>query len=126
MEHRMEQMYAEMDNNETEEEFMSNYPPIRPERSRIDLSDQAEQILYHCRKTVGYFLECLEMDYEHTEIVGAINDIRQLEMLLQLWYETSPEGVAWQDWRRDEERFHAHKMAERAKAKAEEEEGLEF
>ena len=126
MEHRMEAWYEELSEmEETEEEFMSNYPPVRPApTSQIDLSDQAEEIMYRCRLAIGELVTCWDMEYEDT--TAAAEEIRLVGMLLEVWYETSPEGVAWQDWRRDEERFHAHKMAERAKAKAEEEEGLEF
>ena len=125
MEERMLSMYAEMSNDETEEEFMSNYyPPIQPERSKINLSDQAEQILYRCRIAIQNLIHIWDMEEEIIRDLDEVVEIRTVASLLDVWYETSPEGVAWSAWRRDEERYHAHKMAERAKAKADEE--LEF
>jgi hypothetical protein len=123
MEERMLSMYAEMDKKqETEEEFMANHPPTRPVRSQVDLQALTLSIMYRCRMAIGELIACWDMEEEIIRDLDEVVEIRKLLLLLDIWYESSPEGVAWQAWRQDEEKYHAQKMADIAK----EDEELEF
>jgi hypothetical protein len=108
MEERMLSMYADMD-DETEEEFMANYPPQRPGCQPVDLSSQTEEIMYRTRLAIGELIECWDND---GLAIDEVAEIRKMRLLLDIWYESSPLECAWQEYRKADLKYQAKKLAE--------------